>query len=491
GASITAGESNSGITLLFDIAASNQSICTGSCIDFTDLTTPQPNSWSWQFDGANTSTSAVENPTNICYDVAGTYDVILTITNSCGTFDFTFDDFIEVLDVAQPVIIADGPLTFCEGQSVELSVNTPGTYQWQFNGNDIIDAIQNVYEATETGDYQVVVTNGPCAAVSETITISSGLTPYAAILPDDDQFLCDDSMLIVGESDGDIQWYLDGNPIIGATSDQLLVSSSGTYWFEASFGGSCATLSDPIQIALGIEATINITASDDSVCAGDIITLTISGDYDSFTWENGSDSLTRSITSTGVYSVIAEKEGCLADSSVVLFFSPLPTIDAGLDLESTCEGYMEMFATGEGEISWWLDETLLIDSSVVVVEAPSNNITYTAKATLDGCISEDQMMITSDCVSIYIPNSLTPNEDGINDVFKVEARGVSIYEFIIFNRWGDEVFRSTDPDDVWTGGKDDYYVPDGVYVYQITALNEKNESLIDKKHMRGTITVFR
>ena len=491
GASITAGTSNSGITVLFDISASQQNICTGSCINFNDLTTPQPASWSWQFEGATTATSLVENPTNICYDAAGTYDVTLTITNACGTFDQTFTDFVEVLDTPSPTVVANGPLAFCEGQSVELSTNAVGTYQWQWNGTDITDAIQNVFEAFEPGDYSVIVTNGTCTVESDLVTVISGLTPDAVITPAVDQFLCDESLILSAITDGDIQWYQNGNPMAGETGDQLLVTTNGSYWFETSYGGTCENISNPVEVELGIEATINITASDDSVCAGDIITLTISGDYDSFTWENGTDSLNRYITSNGIYTVIAEKAGCQADSSVTLFFSPLPTIDAGLDLSSTCEGYMELMAIGEGEVSWWLDETLLIDSTIVVVQAPTQTTSYIAQASLNGCLAEDQVMITSDCVSIFIPNSLTPNDDGINDVFKVEARGVTVYEFIIFNRWGDEVFHSIDPDDVWTGGKDDYYVPDGVYVYQITALNEKNESLIDKKHMRGTITVFR
>src|SRR5690554_7647433 len=46
-------------------------VCKGDCISFTDLSTGDPTSWSWSFQGAEPSTSTAQNPTNICFDSAG------------------------------------------------------------------------------------------------------------------------------------------------------------------------------------------------------------------------------------------------------------------------------------------------------------------------------------------------------------------------------------------------------------------------------------
>ncbi len=56
-------------------------------------------------------------------------------------------------------------------------------------------------------------------------------------------------------------------------------------------------------------------------------------------------------------------------------------------------------------------------------------------------------------LSVFVPNSFTPNDDGLNDIFLPSIAGADIqdYELIIFNRWGDMVFKSTSPENGWDG----------------------------------------
>ena len=93
-------------------------------------------------------------------------------------------------------------------------------------------------------------------------------------------------------------------------------------------------------------------------------------------------------------------------------------------------------------------------------------------------------------ISLYIPNSFTPNNDGINDVFQVQGDGIESYELIVFNRWGDVVYRSTDLGDVWEGdvqnGKD-YYAIDNTYNY-LVKLKGYNTDAFEQS---GTITIIR
>lgn len=94
--------------------------------------------------------------------------------------------------------------------------------------------------------------------------------------------------------------------------------------------------------------------------------------------------------------------------------------------------------------------------------------------------------------SMYIPNSFTPNADGMNDVFKPIGYAIDIEEYSlqIFNRWGNMVFETDDPEKVWTGehAGGDYYVEDETYVY---ILKVKSVHDTEEQEFMGHITVFR
>lgn len=96
------------------------------------------------------------------------------------------------------------------------------------------------------------------------------------------------------------------------------------------------------------------------------------------------------------------------------------------------------------------------------------------------------------CGSIYIPNTFTPNNDGVNDVWYpvTDAECWSEWDLRIYNRWGSLVWYSDDPESVWLGQADDsfYYVSDGVYVYHLKAVSY---GLYVVEELRGHITIFR
>ncbi len=72
-------------------------------------------------------------------------------------------------------------------------------------------------------------------------------------------------------------------------------------------------------------------------------------------------------------------------------------------------------------------------------------------------------------LELYVPNAFTPDGDGINDVFQVYGMGILEYEIVIFNRWGDVIFRSENLEQAWTGNarNGEHFVPDGIYTYVI------------------------
>ena len=94
--------------------------------------------------------------------------------------------------------------------------------------------------------------------------------------------------------------------------------------------------------------------------------------------------------------------------------------------------------------------------------------------------------------NVFVPNSFTPNNDGKNDVFLPigSAWDVDLYELLIFNRWGEVVFQSTDATVAWTGDHQSgtHYVRDEVYVYR---LKVKSVHEPTPQEFSGSITVIR
>jgi len=88
-------------------------------------------------------------------------------------------------------------------------------------------------------------------------------------------------------------------------------------------------------------------------------------------------------------------------------------------------------------------------------------------------------------MSIYIPNSFTPNGDGLNDTFGAYGEAISDYNMQIFNRWGQLVFESNNYKLQWDGKHNGKAVPQGSYVYRLNAKGKAGN--ITQKD--GTVTV--
>jgi gliding motility-associated-like protein len=92
--------------------------------------------------------------------------------------------------------------------------------------------------------------------------------------------------------------------------------------------------------------------------------------------------------------------------------------------------------------------------------------------------------------TFYIPNSFTPNGDGLNEVFKGVGIGITSYTIMIFDRWGELIFQSDNLDQGWDGtfkGKGGNVVQEGVYVWKVQLRDEKN----NEHDFDGTVSVVK
>lgn len=75
-------------------------VCIGQCIQFTDLTSENPTSWTWSFDGANISSAATQDPGDVCFLASGNQQITLTAANGDGSDSYT--TFVEVIPCGTP-----------------------------------------------------------------------------------------------------------------------------------------------------------------------------------------------------------------------------------------------------------------------------------------------------------------------------------------------------------------------------------------------------
>ena len=88
---------------------------------------------------------------------------------------------------------------------------------------------------------------------------------------------------------------------------------------------------------------------------------------------------------------------------------------------------------------------------------------------------------------IHIPNSFTPNGDGINDIFRIPPSiTFTLQYFLIFDRYGNEVFKTTDINKGWNGTYKGAKQPNGTYTYLIKGYDLKREI-----SLTGTVLIIR
>ncbi|MBK9480262.1 MAG: gliding motility-associated C-terminal domain-containing protein [Bacteroidetes bacterium] len=100
----------------------------------------------------------------------------------------------------------------------------------------------------------------------------------------------------------------------------------------------------------------------------------------------------------------------------------------------------------------------------------------------NGCTDTAVIVIRALTSELKVPNVFTPNSDGVNDEFILDAPGIETFSGIIFNRWGKKVFEWTDPTQGWTG-KD---AKDGVYYYVIKAKGVDGQEFSNEGHVTLT-----
>lgn len=153
-----------------NVDVSNTSGCVPFEVTFTDMSGNNPTGFEWIFEGGVPATSTEQNPT-VIYNEAGTYDVMVTMTNAAGNSSLTLEDHITVNDVPTPnfdFTTLDTEVTFNN-----LSSDNADSYAWDFGDGNVSDEENPVHTYANSGDYEVTLTvTNECGDVTFSSTVS-------------------------------------------------------------------------------------------------------------------------------------------------------------------------------------------------------------------------------------------------------------------------------------------------------------------------------
>ncbi|WP_373549610.1 PKD domain-containing protein [Haliscomenobacter sp.] len=142
--------------------------------------------------------------------------------------------------------------------------------------------------------------------------------------------------------------------------------------------------------------------------------------------------------------------------------------------------------------SWSPATGLNTTTGSTVIASPTDTTEYTVRVTSNGCTTELKITINVAgpyCIEpyIFVPTAFTPNRDGVNDVLYVRGRGIDRMTFIIYNRWGQKMFETSDPKVGWDGTFRGKQLPPDVYGFYLLA------NCIDGSTYRkqGNVTLIR
>ncbi|MBN1340564.1 MAG: PKD domain-containing protein [Bacteroidales bacterium] len=136
-------------TLIADFTASATSVPVGASVDFTDLSFGNPVSWQWTFEGGVPGTSSQQNPSNIVYPQAGTFNVSLTVSNGTVSHTTVKTGYITV---SEELIMSNNTITTCSGTFYD-SGGPSGNY------SNYEDFVMTIFPAAVNGKITAVFTS--------------------------------------------------------------------------------------------------------------------------------------------------------------------------------------------------------------------------------------------------------------------------------------------------------------------------------------------
>lgn len=403
-------------------------------------------SYLWQ-DGSTDSVFNVVQP--------GLYYV--TVSDACGNLSA---DTVNVMPHL-PVYISLGPdRSVCRGDTLQISA-PPGflSYAWQPNYNISSQTGQHVVvmPLVDTS-YTIQAESEPGCYAFDTVRIT--VKTVAPINLGPDTRFCAGDSLNLNAGNGFVQY----NWSTGASTQQVVVHSAGSYWVTGTNANGC-TSKDTITIGPQYALPVVNLGNDTPLCTGNSRLLDAGGGYTLYQWNTGSTAQNISVNSPGTYSVqVVDANGCKSsDTTRVTQLLPLPA--AFLQSDTAICNYGSTALTPLASYPQYLWSTGSRQASISITQPGLYWLQVTDQ---NNCTGRDSILVTlKECMrGVYVPAAFTPDNNGRNDLFRPLVFGdLAKYEFVVYDRAGQVLFRSTTPGRGWDGRFNGVPLSSGVYVW--------------------------
>ena len=370
----------------------------------------------------------------------------------------------------------------CETTEVILNPNLSCTnvdYGWSTGSG--LDSIQ----VNIPGTYSLQVRFPDGCELSDTVVVDK-IELNESILPLDTALCVQETLLVeaaVGNEEATYNWY------DGSTEQTNNLLAPGSYFVTVNIGD--CSITDSILIEGVTLPRIDLIYEDTVACQGDTLVLGIESDPENdIFWYNGSQEKEVQVTQDGNYWVEVRDDQCLNQAAISVRFETVPTLDLGPDTITGCLTSGLTLTTDLPGNYLWQDDSK--NKSFTIQE---NGFYYLLVD--DGiCQVSDTVFVSLiDCSApeVFIPNIFSPDGDGINDDFRIEPSPnytILQYRLTIFDRWGNLIFTSEQPQTNWNGQVGGQPAENGTYVYQLE-LEYQDQVGVREALLSGSVLVVR
>lgn len=486
------------------------------CLDgFTTVnyigTAPASAIYNWDFGGGISAINVGPGPIDVHWDTPGPKTITLSVNSlGCNSAQASTE---QVTVLTLPLVDAGIDKELCSGAAAQLgSLGDPNyTYSWspQLGLADPTSSLTNIQVMNNTNNsltylYILTADDGQCVA-RDSVFYSVTAPPFVSFASPFGQ--CFDghsfSFLAQGEFTPTANFIWNFGPNANTASSSVINPSNIVF---NSVGSQTVSLQVDDNGCFSNLYTADVVVYPEPLA--DFYTETTAGcdplevkfinisqgpanmQYD---WNFGAGQPSASeepsflYAEPGTYDVslnVTTQNGCTSSMDRKEYINVFPTPTASFDLSAVAANIIEPEITMSASIEfadsiWYFitphDTTLYGDT--ITYSFPDTG-TYLIKQFVGnqyGCVdSTDNRVSIITGYRVYIPNSFSPNNDGINDYFRAYGESIQSYSIVVYNRWGQQIYASYDIDNGWDGKSflSDEFVQPGVYLYRIEITDE-------------------